>query len=66
MAKHPDIQAKVAEEIDNVIGRDRLPLLSDRGKLPYTEGAIAEVMRYGSVVPVGLIHAAMEDTSLGK
>ena len=66
MAKHPDIQAKVAEEIDNVVGRDRLPQLSDRGNLPYTEAAIGEMMRYGSVAPLGVTHTAIEDSTLGE
>lgn len=64
MAKHPDIQAKVAEEIDNVVGHDRMPLLSDRGNLPYTEAAIGEMMRYGSVAPLGVTHTAIEDSTL--
>ena len=66
MAKHPDIQEKVAQEVDDVIGRDRLPSLEDFGKLPYTEAAMHEVMRYGTVVPLGVAHAALEDTTIGK
>ena len=66
MAKHPDIQEKVAQEIDRVVGRDRLPSLEDRSTLPYTGAAVYEVLRYSSVAPVGLTHATMEDTTLGK
>lgn len=32
MILHPDAQKKVHDEIDSVIGRDRLPSLDDRGK----------------------------------
>ena len=66
MVKHPDIQEKVAQEVDNVIGRDRLPSLEDFGKLPYTEAALNEVLRFSSVVPLGVPHTTMEDTTLGK
>ena len=66
MAKHPKIQEKVAEEVDRVVGRDRPPSLEDRGKLVYSEAALYEILRFSSVVPVGLIHATMEDTTLGK
>ncbi len=34
MMKYPEIQDKVQQEIDTVVGRDRLPQLSDRSDLP--------------------------------
>ncbi|XP_022111323.1 steroid 17-alpha-hydroxylase/17,20 lyase-like isoform X2 [Acanthaster planci] len=64
MVENPDIQQKVAMEIDEVLGRDRLPSLDDRASLPYTEATILEIFRYGTVAPTGLPHAVMEDTTL--
>lgn len=32
MLRHPDVQRKAQEEIDAVVGRDRLPSLEDRPK----------------------------------
>ncbi|XP_067683808.1 steroid 17-alpha-hydroxylase/17,20 lyase-like [Haliotis asinina] len=65
MALHPDIQKKVQEEVDSVIGPDLNVHVSDRGKLPYTDAVIHEVMRMRSVVPVGVPHATLCDTTVG-
>ncbi|XP_071483426.1 steroid 17-alpha-hydroxylase/17,20 lyase-like [Diadema antillarum] len=62
MAEHPDIQLKVQQEIDRVIGRDRPPCLADRGTLPYTEATVMESIRYSSVGPVGVPHSTTVDT----
>ncbi|KAE9398000.1 cytochrome P450 2 Le.CYP2 [Gymnopus androsaceus JB14] len=35
MVLHPDVQAKGQEEIDHMVGRDRLPTFEDRLSLPY-------------------------------
>ncbi|XP_022083647.1 cytochrome P450 2U1-like [Acanthaster planci] len=64
MAEYPEIQKKVAREIDEVLGRDSMPSLSDRGSLPFTEATLLEIFRYGTVVPLGVPHSVMEDTTL--
>ncbi|XP_072035682.1 steroid 17-alpha-hydroxylase/17,20 lyase-like [Amphiura filiformis] len=66
MAQHPEIQQKVAEEVDRVVGRDRPPSVEDRGQLPYTEACMYEMLRYSTVAPVGVVHATMEDVALGN
>ena len=50
MMLHPEAQRKAQEEIDRVIGKDRLPDFSDREDLPYVECIFKETMRY--VVPL--------------
>ena len=65
MANHPEIQAKVHEELDRVIGRDALPTVDDRTRLPYTFACLAESMRYRTIGPLGLPHKASEDTEIG-
>ena len=37
MSLYPEVQKKAQEELDRVIGRDRLPELDDRDSLPYIQ-----------------------------
>lgn len=54
MTLFPDIQTKAQEEIDRVVGNDRLPLLADRNSLPYLSALQSEIYRWGPVGPTGL------------
>jgi hypothetical protein len=51
MTLFPHIQTKAQEEIDRIIGNDRLPVLADRDNLPYIGALQSEVYRWR---PVGL------------
>ncbi|XP_004703511.3 cytochrome P450 2U1, partial [Echinops telfairi] len=64
MALHPDVQEKVHEEIQRVIGRDRAPSLTDKVQMPYTEATIMEVQRLTVVVPLSIPHMTSEETVL--
>ncbi|XP_046563706.1 cytochrome P450 2J4-like [Haliotis rubra] len=65
MALHPDIQKKVQKEVDSVIDPDLNVHVSDRDKLPYTDAVVHEVMRMRTVVPVGVPHSTLCDTTVG-
>ena len=65
MANRPEIQDKVHEELNRVIGPDALPTVDDRTRLPYTFACLAESMRYRTIGPLGLPHLASEDTEIG-
>ncbi|XP_071452669.1 methyl farnesoate epoxidase-like isoform X2 [Hetaerina americana] len=54
MILYPEAQKKVQQEIDEVIGKDRLPSLNDRTRLPYVEATIHEVYRLSSIAPASL------------
>ncbi|NXW92761.1 CP2DH protein, partial [Alopecoenas beccarii] len=64
MILHPEIQSKVQEEIDKVIGRERSPTTEDQVSMPYTNAVIHETQRYGDVVPIGVPHMTYRDTEL--
>ncbi len=53
-------------EIEEVIGHERLVTLEDRGQLPYTEATMMEVLRFSSIVPLGVPHSTTCDVMLGN
>jgi cytochrome P450 len=61
MILSPSSQLKAQAEIDAVIGRERLPRLSDRERLPYVNALVLEVIRWAATVPAGIPHAVTED-----
>ncbi|XP_055466037.1 cytochrome P450 2C50-like [Psammomys obesus] len=54
--KHPHVTAKVQEEIDHVVGRNRSPCMQDRGHMPYMDAMIHEVQRFIDLIPNSLPH----------
>lgn len=60
------ISDKVQAEIDKVVGTHRIPSLTDKGSLPFTEAAIMEVQRLTVVVPLAIPHMASETTGTLK
>ena len=60
----PEKQKKIHQELDRVIGHDRIPCMDDRSSMPYLEAAINETARLGSTAPLILPHRTTCDTSL--
>ncbi|KAI4557967.1 hypothetical protein MJG53_018720 [Ovis ammon polii x Ovis aries] len=61
LLKHPEVTAKVQEEIDRVVGRNRSPCMQDRSRMPYTDAVLHEIQRYIDLVPSNLPHVATQD-----
>ncbi|KAK7695653.1 hypothetical protein QCA50_000289 [Cerrena zonata] len=61
MTLHPEWQRKAQKELDEVVGVDRLPTLSDRENLPYVEALMKEVLRFNPVANLGVPHCTRED-----
>ncbi|XP_042323879.1 cytochrome P450 2D14-like [Sceloporus undulatus] len=64
MILYPNVQRKVQEEIDMVIGKNRSPKMEDQKNMSYTRAVIHEIQRYGNVIPAGLPHMTYKDTEL--
>ena len=45
MTLYPKAQKRAQDEVDNVVDDGRLPMLSDRPRLPYCDALLKEVLR---------------------
>ncbi|EIW80605.1 PAH-inducible cytochrome P450 monooxygenase PC-PAH 6 [Coniophora puteana RWD-64-598 SS2] len=61
MILYPVVQKRAQEEIESVVGVDRLHEFSDKPLLPYTEALVRETLRWRPVVPLAISHAATSD-----
>ncbi|EKM55886.1 uncharacterized protein PHACADRAFT_121872 [Phanerochaete carnosa HHB-10118-sp] len=61
MLLYPEVQCKVQDELDRVVGRDRLPGIDDRDSLPYLAAVIKEILRWNPVVSSGAVHKSNAD-----
>ncbi|XP_078268933.1 steroid 17-alpha-hydroxylase/17,20 lyase [Rhinoraja longicauda] len=62
---HPQVQTKIQEEIENNIGYERTPKISDRSNLHFLNATISETLRIQPVSPLLIPHVALADTSIG-
>lgn len=63
---HPEVVAKAHEEIDRVVGSERLPSFEDRKDMPYINGIVKEAWRWNPVAPLGVAHRSEEDILHGE
>ncbi|XP_040608620.1 cytochrome P450 2D27 isoform X2 [Mesocricetus auratus] len=64
MILHPDVQSRVQQEIDDVIGQVRRPEMADQARMPYTNAVIHEVQRFGDIAPVNIPHMTSRDVEV--
>ncbi|NXT91601.1 CP2K6 protein, partial [Anhinga rufa] len=63
MMKYPEIQKKVQEEIEQVIGSN-LPRIEHRTQMPYTDAVVHEIQRFANILPMNLPHETTADVTL--
>ncbi|KAF4589334.1 Cytochrome P450 [Ophiocordyceps camponoti-floridani] len=61
IVKFPDVQRKAQQEIDRVVGPDRLPQYKDRANLPYVDDIVREGLRWPPVGSLGIPRMASEE-----
>ncbi|KAG5875208.1 hypothetical protein JTB14_016986 [Gonioctena quinquepunctata] len=63
LVKEEEVQKKIQQEIDEVVGRDRLITLDDKNSMPFTQATIYEAVRLiaSPIVP----RVANQDSSIG-
>ncbi|KAJ7358599.1 cytochrome P450 [Mycena albidolilacea] len=62
MTMYPEVQKKAQAAVDEVVGRvfgGRLPDFQDN--IPYIDAVVHEVLRWRTVVPLGVSHAVTQD-----
>ncbi|GFR19891.1 cytochrome P450 18a1 [Trichonephila clavata] len=60
-AGFPEVQKRIQAEIDEIIGPDRFPTWQDRIRMPFTEAAILELMRWRTIVPLNIMRYTLQD-----
>ncbi|KAG6887763.1 hypothetical protein C0992_010833 [Termitomyces sp. T32_za158] len=62
--RHLDWVATAQEQIDAVVGPDRLPSFKDRPFLPYIEAIVRETLRWRPAVRSGMPHQSVADDTI--
>ncbi|XP_066287986.1 cytochrome P450 2D20-like [Branchiostoma lanceolatum] len=61
MILHPDIQQKVQQEIDSVLGPNQDPSMEHRSQMSYTEATLSEISRMAATAPMAQQHFTTSD-----
>ncbi|KIK94268.1 hypothetical protein PAXRUDRAFT_12143 [Paxillus rubicundulus Ve08.2h10] len=61
MMLHPRVLKKAQEELDSVIGTNRLPTFADRPSLPYLEALVTELLRWHTPGPITMRRTRVDD-----
>ncbi|RYP41529.1 hypothetical protein DL767_000956 [Monosporascus sp. MG133] len=65
MVLYPDSQKRAQDELERVVGRQRLPTFDDYDQLPYIQAMIKELLRWRPTSPLGIPHVSTEDIYYG-
>ncbi|EGN94235.1 hypothetical protein SERLA73DRAFT_163227 [Serpula lacrymans var. lacrymans S7.3] len=60
-ALHPEEQAKIQDELDMIVGSDRVPTFADHDMLPQLQAFVLETLRWRPITHLGFAHRATSD-----
>ena len=61
MAMYPDVQKKAQQELDTLVGSQRVPETGDLSDLVYIQAILLETLRWKPIGPLGVSHAVTQD-----
>ncbi|KAF8989959.1 cytochrome P450 [Cyathus striatus] len=61
MVLYPEAQKRAKEEIDRIVGRERLPNMGDYNNLTYIKALLTECSRWRPIAPMGVPHMLDQD-----
>ena len=64
LVHHLECQTDIQNQLDEAVGRDRMPGLDDRSNLPLVQATIMETLRLGNVAETALPHYTLKETTL--
>ena len=64
ISQHPEIQRRLHDEVDAVVGPDRNISLEDKEALSYHHATMLELLRYTSVAPLAVPHTAEAEVEI--
>ncbi|KAF8374266.1 hypothetical protein PRIPAC_80695 [Pristionchus pacificus] len=63
--EYPEIQEKMRDELNAVVGRNRRIEMADKPNLPYFCAAITEIQRWSNILPFPQFHRCTADSIIG-
>ncbi|GFU71761.1 uncharacterized protein TNCV_130651 [Trichonephila clavipes] len=66
LSKHPEAQRVAQEEMDAVIGRERLPSWLDKQNLPYVDATLQELYRLAMAFRTSTMYSNFDDFMRGR
>ncbi|XP_054711292.1 uncharacterized protein LOC129220883 [Uloborus diversus] len=64
LLQYPEEQDKIYREALEVIGKDRLPTVEDKSRMPYTNAVLQEVERMANIVPLFPSVTCIKETTI--
>jgi hypothetical protein len=64
MVLYPSAQKEAQQELDRLMKPGHFPTLEDADSLPYVTALVREVLRWGSIVPMGELYIAFKSDGL--